>query len=356
MKILSIIGARPQFIKEAVVQHEINRYDDIEHVVVHTGQHYDKNMSDVFFEVLNMREPEYNLNIKSSKHGEMTGEMLIHLEDILLKENPDLVLLYGDTNSTLAGAIAASKLKIKICHVEAGLRRKEVTNTPEETNRVITDRISNLLFAPSKLSIDNLSKEGIRKGVHLTGDVMYDIFLKMKPKFDYSLIKKLNLKENDYIVMTLHRDFNVDCRQKLETILKEVNKISKEIRVVFPIHPRTKKRILEFNLEKFTSDITIIEPIDYLKLMGLTERCHKVVTDSGGYQKESYFAKKQAIVIMSESNWRELIDCGFNCLSREDEIYDNVMNLKKVEYIKYIYGDGRASENILSIIRKDYLN
>lgn len=353
MKILSIIGARPQFVKEAIVQNEINKFDDIEEIVVHTGQHYDSNMSGVFFEVLNMKKPNYNLGIKASNHGEMTGKMLIELEKIMLKEKPDIVLLYGDTNSTLAGAIAASKLKIKIAHVEAGLRQ-EPKDMPEEINRVLTDRISTYLFAPSNLGIENLKKEGINYNVHFTGDVMYDIFLKMKPKFDYSLMEKLNLEIDNYIMMTMHRDFNVDIPEKLEKILKDVNKLSKEIKVVLPIHPRTKKRIQEFGFENLISNLTVIEPIDYLKLMGLTENCYKVITDSGGYQKEAYFAGKRACIIMPDTGWRELTDCGFNVLTEEDKIYDNVMNTKKVDYIKNIYGDGRASQKIISILKGSY--
>ncbi len=353
MKVLSVIGARPQFVKEAVIQNEINKFDDIKEIVVHTGQHYDSNMSGVFFDVLNMRKPEYNLGIKASKHGEMTGKMLIELEKVMLKEKPDIVLLYGDTNSTLAGAISASKLKIKTAHVEAGLRQKP-KDMPEEINRILTDRISSYLFSPSSLGIENLRNEGITDNVYFVGDVMYDVFLKMKPKFDYSLMDELNLKENDYIMMTLHRDFNVDIPEKLEKILEEVNKISKEIKVVFPIHPRTKKRIQEFGFEDLVSDIMITEPIDYLKLMGLTQHCYKVVTDSGGYQKEAYFSGKQACIVMPDTGWRELIDCGFNVLTDEDKIYDNVMNMGKGNYVENIYGDGNASQKIISILREKF--
>jgi UDP-N-acetylglucosamine 2-epimerase (non-hydrolysing) len=353
MKVLSVIGARPQFVKEAVIQNEINKFDDIKEIVVHTGQHYDSNMSGVFFDVLNMRKPEYNLGIKASKHGEMTGKMLIELEKVMLKEKPDIVLLYGDTNSTLAGAISASKLKIKTAHVEAGLRQKP-KDMPEEINRILTDRISSYLFSPSSLGIENLRNEGITDNVYFVGDVMYDVFLKMKPKFDYSLMDELNLKENDYIMMTLHRDFNVDIPEKLEKILEEVNKISKEIKVVFPIHPRTKKRIQEFGFEDLVSDIMITEPIDYLKLMGLTQHCNKIVTDSGGYQKEAYFSGKQACIVMPDTGWRELIDCGFNVLTDEDKIYDNVMSAGRGSYVKNIYGDGNASQKIISILRKKF--
>jgi UDP-GlcNAc3NAcA epimerase len=350
MKILSIIGARPQFVKEAIIQNEINKYGDIDEVVVHTGQHYDSNMSGIFFDVLNMKKPEYNLGIKASYHGEMTGNMLIEVEKIMLQEKPDIVLLYGDTNSTLAGAIAASKLKIKIAHVEAGLRQ-EPKDMPEETNRVLTDRISNYLFVPSNLGIENLKNEGIFDNVYFTGDVMYDVFLKMRPKFNYSIIEELNLKEHQYIIMTLHRDFNVDYRENLEKILVDTNRLSKEIKVVFPIHPRTRTKIQEYDLGHLTSNIQIIEPIDYLKLMALTENCYKVITDSGGYQKEAYFADKQAVIVMPDTSWRELTESGLNLLTKADEIYDNVMSNKKVKYIKNIYGDGNAAEKIISIIK-----
>ena len=351
MKILSIIGARPQFVKEAIVQSEINKNQDIKEVVIHTGQHYDDNMSEVFFDVLEMKKPDYNLGVRASNHGEMTGKMLIELEKVMIREKPDIVLLYGDTNSTLAGAIAASKLKIKIAHVEAGLRQKEPKYIPEEINRILTDSISNYLFVPSNLAVENLNEEGIYEGIYFTGDVMYDIFLKMKPKFDYSLMDELKLKENQFIMMTMHRDFNVDKKEKLEKILKEIDKVSKEIKVVYPIHPRTKKRIIEFGLEKLIKNITIIEPIDYLQLMGLTEKCYKAITDSGGYQKETYFAGKQAIVIMPDTGWKELVDLGFNTLVDENDIYDKIMEDCKVEYIKNIYGNGKAATKIVNILK-----
>jgi len=352
MKILSIVGARPQFVKEAVIQKEIRKHVDITEVVVHTGQHYDSNMSGVFFDILGMNKPEYNLGIQAASHGEMTGKMLMELEKIMVIEKPDVVLLYGDTNSTLAGAVAASKLKIKVAHVEAGLRQ-EPKDMPEEINRVLTDRISNYLFAPSKLAVENLEKEGLSKNVHFTGDVMYDIYLQMKPEFDPSIIKALGLEEGKYIMMTLHRDFNVDEPKKLQKILQEVNKVAKEIPVVLPIHPRTRKRIEEFGLKKETSNITIIEPIDYLQLMALTEHCYKVITDSGGYQKEAYFAEKQGVVIMPDTSWRELTDQKLNLLSQEDEIYSKTMVPDTVKYTQGIYGQGDAAAKIIAILKED---
>lgn len=351
MKILSIIGARPQFVKEAIIQKEINKYKDITEVVVHTGQHYDDNMSGIFFQILGMKSPQYNLGINSSSHGEMTGKMIIELEKIMKDEKPDVVLLYGDTNSTLAGAIAASKLKINIAHIEAGLRQ-EPKDMPEEINRVLTDRISNFLFTPSNVANENLKKEGITKNVFFTGDVMYDVFLNMKSKFDYSILEKLKLQPSKYIMMTLHRDFNVDNLVKLEKILREVDKISKEIKVVLPIHPRTKKCIEKFELNDLLKNIMVIEPIDYLKLMALTENCLKVITDSGGYQKEAYFAGKQACLIMPDTSWRELTDLGLNVLMNEENIYKNVMSSQEGEYLKNIYGDGSSSKKIISILRE----
>ncbi|MDO5018693.1 MAG: UDP-N-acetylglucosamine 2-epimerase (non-hydrolyzing) [Lagierella massiliensis] len=349
MKILSIIGARPQFVKEAIIQHEINKYEDIEEVVVHTGQHYDENMSGIFFDVLNMRKPDYNLGIHGMTHGEMTGNMIIEIEKILQKENPDFLILYGDTNSTLAGAISAAKLGIKVCHIEAGLRQEPKT-MPEEINRVLTDRISNFLFVPSEYGMENLKKENITNNVYFTGDVMYDVFLKMKPSFDYSLMEKLQLEENNFILMTLHRDFNVDNKEKLEEILSQVERVSKEIPVIFPIHPRTKSRVKTFGLEKYLTEVLTLEPLDYLSLMGLTEKCKMILTDSGGFQKESYFAGKRAVVVMEDTSWRELSDKNINILSNPSDIYKNLMDRSNINFENNIYGKGDAAKQIVKIL------
>lgn len=248
MKVISLVGARPQIIKEAVL-HGKFKEKGIKEILVHSGQHYDYNMSSVFFEVLKIREPDYNLNVRSGTHGEMTGRIIIEFEKILLKEKPDLVLVYGDTNTTVAGALASVKLRIPIAHVEAGIRQQP-KDMPEEINRVITDHISHFLFCPSQLAVRNLKKEGITKNVYFVGDVMYDLYLKMKEKFQYEVFEKLNLKENEYILVTLHRDFNVDNSEKFKKILKQLQKISKQIKLVFPIHPRTRKRIYEFRFQR----------------------------------------------------------------------------------------------------------
>ena len=282
----------------------------------------------------------------------MTGQMLMEIEEILMEENPDVVILYGDTDSTLAGALAASKLKIKVAHIEAGLRQ-EPKDMPEETNRVLTDHISSYLFVPSETGIENLKKEGLKENVFFTGDVMYDIFLAMEEYFDASLMREYGLEKNNYIVMTLHRDFNVDYKDKLQTILEQVQKIAKEIPVILPIHPRTKKRVEEFGLESLLEGITVTQPIDYLKLMGLTKYCYKTITDSGGYQKESYFADKESIIIMPDTSWRELTDAGMNVLVEPHEIYDAVKRENEGEFEKYIYGKGNAAEEIISILKDD---
>ncbi len=276
MKILSLIGARPQFIKEAVIHAELKKRN-ISEIIVHYGQHYDVNMSGVFFRTLDIRQPDFNLGIGSGHHGEMTGKIMIEVEKLSIEIKPDVILVYGDTNTTLAGALVAAKLKIQLAHVEAGIRMfpKEM---PEEINRVVVDRISNSLFCPSLHTVENLKKEGIIDNVHLVGDVMFDLYLKMKKNFRFDLFENLKLEKDQYILLTMHRDYNVDDPRKLEKLLRAIGDMGNEIKVVFPIHPRTKKRIEEFNLEKYIQPLTIIPPCDYLNLMGLVKNSYKVVT------------------------------------------------------------------------------
>ncbi len=351
MKILSLIGARPQIIKEAILNQEFEK-KGIKEILVHSGQHYDFNMSDVFFQSLNVKKPDYNLGVGSGTHAQMTGKVMIEFEKVVLKEHPDIVLVYGDTNTTLAGAIVGAKLKIPVAHVEAGIRQ-EPKDMPEEINRVLTDHISKYLFCPSELAVNNLKKEGITEGVCFTGDIMYDLFLKMKPYFKEDIIEELNLEENKYIVTTIHRDFNTDSKEKLESILKELDKITKEIKIVFSIHPRTKKRIAEFNLNKYTKDILLIEPLDYLSMIGLIQKSLLVITDSGGLQKEAYFAEKRAIVVMPDTGWRELTDIGWNVLSGPDEIKSKMAHTFNNEVnsnVENIYGDGKTGEKITKFL------
>ncbi|APT76109.1 UDP-N-acetylglucosamine 2-epimerase [Marinitoga sp. 1137] len=348
MKIISLIGARPQFIKEAVLHKELKKRG-IDEILVHSGQHYDKNMSDIFFQTLNIKDPDYYLNVGSGNHGEMTGKIMIEFEKIVLKEKPDIILVYGDTNTTLAGALVASKLKIPVAHVEAGIRQ-EPKDMPEEINRVLTDRISNYLFCPSELAVENLKKENITSGVYFVGDIMYDLYKIMEKDFKYEIFKELKLKENDYILMTMHRDFNVDKKEKLEKILMQIEKISNEKTIVFPIHPRTRKRVKEFNFEKYLKNVILLEPIDYLNLMGLVKKSWKVITDSGGLQKEAYFAKKQAIVVMPDTGWRELIKLKWNILADENNLYEKTFEVINTAYPENVYGDGYCGEKIVEII------
>lgn len=351
MKIISLVGARPQFIKEAVIHREIKKHKNIREILVHSGQHYDFNMSDIFFEELEIRKPDYFLNVGSGPHGEMTGKIMIEFEKVVINEKPDVILVYGDTNTTLAGAIVAAKLKIPVAHVEAGIRQNP-KDMPEEINRVLTDHVSNYLFCPSNLAVKNLEKEGISIGVYFVGDIMYDLYLLMEDKFKYDVFKSLKLRENEYILLTLHRDFNVDNNEKLEKILTELNKISKEKRIVFPIHPRTRKRINEFNLEKYLENLIVIEPIDYLNLIGLVKMAWKVITDSGGLQKEAYFAKKRAVVLMPDTGWRELIEVKWNVLASENDLYEKTFVENYIEYPENLYGVGNAGKKIIDILLK----
>lgn len=351
MKLISIVGARPQFIKEAIVHKYLKKYPEIEEILVHSGQHYDFNMSDVFFETLDIKKPDYYLNVGSGLHGEMTGKIIIEFEKVTLKEKPDMILVYGDTNTTLAGAIVGAKLKIPVAHVEAGIRQ-EPKDMPEEINRVLTDHVSSLLFCPSELAVKNLEREGITKGVYFVGDVMYDLYLEMETRFKYEVYEELKLKEGEYIVVTLHRDFNVDNKEKLEEILKQLGKIAKEKQVIFLIHPRTKRRVQEFGLEDCLKGITVIEPVDYLNLIGLVKKCWKVITDSGGLQKEAYFAGKQAVVLMPDTGWRELVEVGWNRLTDEENLYQSVMEDNYRDFSGGVYGKGNAAELIVEKLCK----
>lgn len=348
MKVLSLVGARPQFIKEAILHAEFKK-KGIKEIIVHSGQHYDVNMSDIFFKTLGIKTPDYFLGVKSGLHGEMTGKIMIEFEKVLLKEKPNIVIVYGDTNTTLAGAIVSAKLKIPLAHVEAGIRMEPKT-MPEEINRALTDRISDYLFCPSQLAVKSLKKEGIEKGVYFVGDVMYDLFLKMKALFKYDFFKKYGLKENEYVIVTIHRDYNVDDPEKLKTILKQLVEVSKNKKIVFPLHPRTAKRIKEYKFEKYLKKLIVTEPLDYLDLMGLTMKCFKAVTDSGGYQKEVYFARKQAIVVMPDTGWRELL--GWNRITKPDKIAANILSSNIMPYPKNLYGKGDVGEKFIEILSK----
>lgn len=350
-KVVSLVGARPQFIKEAIIGAEVRRRKAWNHILVHSGQHYDANMSDIFFTELDMKHPDYFLGVGSGSHGKQTAEVLTKFEELLLNEKPDLVLVYGDTNTTVAGALAASKLKIPVAHVEAGIRQNP-KDMPEEINRVLTDHISKYLFCCSDLAAKNLEKEGITEGIFVPGDVMYDLYLKMKPRFTPKETREhYGLEKGRYIIATLHRDFNVDNFDPLRNILKGLAKAKKEagMEVLLPLHPRTSKRIEEFGLGSLVGNILTTGPIGYLDLMSLTQDCAAVVTDSGGYQKEAYYAGKRAVVIMPDTGWRELIEEGWNTLRSSSLVLEDLQDiLTSAKYPEDSFGSGDAGQRIIS--------
>jgi UDP-GlcNAc3NAcA epimerase len=355
MKILTILGARPQFIKAGSVSREVRRVKEegrsIEEVIVHTGQHYDANMSDIFFDEMQIPKPNYFLGIGGKSHGAMTGQMIEKIEEVALKEKPDWIIVYGDTNSTLAGAIVASKLHIKLAHIEAGLRSFNM-KMPEEVNRILTDRVSNILFCPTDAAVRNLKNEGYENlacKIVKSGDVMQDgaIFYK-------SLAVKPNIEiKNSFILCTIHRAENTDDENRLKSIFESLNEIAKEKQIILPLHPRTKK-ILE-NLKLDISNLTIIEPLGYLEMVWLIDNCNFVMTDSGGLQKEAYFFEKQCITLRDETEWVELVECGANTLVGADkqmmlEACKNSSTFNPSASMLNLYGGGKASENIIKEI------
>lgn len=348
MKIITVVGARPQFIKAAAVSNVIRKKH--EEILIHTGQHYDENMSKVFFEELNIPKPDYNLEVGSGNHGMQTGTTLIKLEEIYLKENPDLVLVYGDTNSTLAGALSASKLLIPVAHIEAGLRSFNMA-MPEEQNRILTDHISNILFAPTETAVNNLHNERINKNVYNVGDVMYDavLYFKKVAKEKLTIMNELNLKENQYILTTIHRAENTNDINKLKNIIEALNE--SKTKIILPMHPRTKKYIDSYGL-RIEENISVINPIGYLDMINLEMHAEKIVTDSGGVQKEAFFMKKPCITIRDQTEWVETVENGWNVIVGTDKtkIVDSIKNFQPQKEQENIFGDGNAAERILSIL------
>ncbi|UTC61608.1 UDP-N-acetylglucosamine 2-epimerase (non-hydrolyzing) [Treponema sp. OMZ 787] len=356
MHILTIIGARPQFIKAAVLSRYIkdNPHLGIKETLVHTGQHYDQNMSDIFFTEMDIPHPDYNLQIGSGSHGKMTGLMLEKIEELLLNLKPDLVLVYGDTNSTLAGALAASKLHIPVAHVEAGLRSFMMA-MPEEQNRRLTDHLSTWLFCPTDTAVENLKNEGIvsstgkpsadNKFVCKTGDIMYDASLYYRKK-----AVKMDVPD-DFILLTIHRAENTDDPARLKNIVSAINAVS-EKNFIFPVHPRTKKILTEQGLQ-FSSHVRLIEPIGYLEMLKYEESCSAVLTDSGGVQKEAFFFKKPCITMRDSTEWVELVDSGWNTLTGADteKIIFALKNIKVPKEYPELYGNGETAENIAAVLR-----
>ncbi|RNC83336.1 MAG: UDP-N-acetylglucosamine 2-epimerase (non-hydrolyzing) [Balneola sp.] len=309
-KIISIVGARPQFVKLSPLSKILR--EDFNEIIIHTGQHFDENMSKVFFEELDIPLPDYNLGVGSGNHGWQTAQMLIEIEEVLIKERPDLVIIFGDTNSTLAGILASSKLNIDTVHIEAGLRSYNM-EMPEEQNRIVSDHLSNHLFAPSKTAVANLKKEGLYEKAYLTGDIMVDSVLnnvelaKEKSKVVYDL----ELTPDEYYLVTLHRPYNVDDPDSLKNILSELGKLGHK--VIFPVHPRTRK-IIEKNKLSIANNIRLINPQGYLDFINLQKNSLKIITDSGGIQKEAYILNKPCITLRSETEWLETVESGWNLL------------------------------------------
>ncbi len=354
MKIITIIGARPQFIKAATVSRVIKDIPDIQEIIVHTGQHFDKNMSGIFFDELEIPTPNYNLKISSLSHGAMTGRMLEGIEKLILEEQPDWVLVYGDTNSTLAGALAASKLHIKVAHVEAGLRSYNM-DMPEEQNRVLTDRISTVLFCPTDVSVHNLRVEGYYNSnaqIVKSGDVMYDAALyysQRAKKPDW--FSDLELGEN-FSLATIHRAENTDSPQRLKEIVIAINEIHKEIPVVLPLHPRTRNKINDLDLNL---DVHVVEPVGYLQMVYLLKKSAFVLSDSGGVQKEAYYFKKPCLVLRDETEWIELAEHGANRIVGADrgKILCAVGEIHAdIDFNQSFYGDGDAAYKIVNFLQE----
>lgn len=356
MKILTVIGARPQFVKAAILSRLISRKEGIEEVLVHTGQHFDQNMSDIFFEEMEIPKPHYKLSINGLSHGAMTGRMLEEIEKILIAEKPDYVLVYGDTNSTLAGALAAQKLHIKVAHVEAGLRSFNM-RMPEEVNRILTDRISDILFCPTDTAIRNLHTEGMNNGTHQiekVGDIMYDAVLYYSHKVAEKGMVSHQYKKDGFVLCTLHRAENTDDLNRLENIVAALNHINEEIPVILPIHPRTRNIIQQL---KTPVNFTTIDPLGYFDMLGMLQKCAFVMTDSGGLQKEAYFFEKFCLTLRDQTEWVELTEHKVNFLvgADFDEIIRQYQLLRnrQADFKIPLYGQGNTGERIIEILLAD---
>ena len=351
MKLVTILGARPQFVKAATVSRALLDAGDIEEILVHTGQHFDVNMSDVFFEELDIPEPAHHLGIQGGSHGQQTGAMLTEIEKVLLKEVPDMVLVYGDTNSTLAGALAAAKLHIPIAHVEAGLRSFNM-NMPEEINRILTDRISDLLFAPTQIATKNLRRDGLAENkIIRTGDVMLDatLYHGIQAEKQSTVLADLGLSTKGYVLVTVHRAGNTDNRDRLKLIFDSLERLAAENRIVLPLHPRTRKSLgaIAFPFEK--SAIEFTDPVGYLDMLQLEKNAELIITDSGGIQKEAYFHKVPCVTLRKETEWVELVENGYNLLAEPENLPEIVAKARGIDFARAmnLYGNGAAAIEIV---------
>ncbi|WP_345972579.1 non-hydrolyzing UDP-N-acetylglucosamine 2-epimerase [Sulfurimonas diazotrophicus] len=367
MKILTVIGARPQFIKAATVSREVlkrqNDGVDIEEVIVHTGQHFDANMSDIFFEQMRIPKPDYNLEVHSLGHGAMTGQMLEKIEKVLLDEQPDWVLVYGDTNSTLAGALAAKKLHIRVAHVEAGLRSFNMA-MPEEVNRIMTDRISDLLFCPTATAVSNLQAEGfggdargfgsiVRSGDVMQDAAMFYAALSEKPGIEFDF-------DSPFVLTTIHRAENTDDPERLQSIFEALQTIAEKTPLILPLHPRTRAKLTALGIRSLHDRLIIIDPVGYLEMVYLLTHCALVMTDSGGLQKEAFFFEKPCITLRDETEWTELVEHGFNLLTGADrntiiDASEKMLRHKQLfdERKPELYGNGNASGIIVDALLKN---
>ncbi len=356
-KIITVIGARPQFIKAAPVSKAFLETNSIKEILVHTGQHYDSNMSDIFFSELGIPIPVYNLGIGSGSHAFQTAEMMKGLEDIFIKESPDIVLIYGDTNSTLAAALVASKLHIPIAHVEAGLRSFN-REMPEELNRIISDTISTYLFCPTNLAVKNLKNEGIINNVFQCGDVMYDAAIQfaVKAEAESNILNKLNVEEGEFILATIHRAENTDSEKKLINIFKALSTLAEDYVVLLPLHPRTKRFAEEYSILDKLNKVKLIEPLGFLDMVKLEKKAAAIVTDSGGVQKEAYFHKTPCVTVRDQTEWVETVDAKWNILADATDCekilvsFKNIMAEPNREDIGE-YGDGKTSQFIAEKLR-----
>ena len=368
MKLLTVLGARPQFIKAAALSRAISEKNSssnlfIEEIIVHTGQHYDPKMSEIFFQELDIPFPDHNLEISNLSHGAMTGRMIEGIEKLIIKHNPDYVVLYGDTNSTLAGSIAASKLHTPIAHIEAGLRSNNLA-MPEEVNRILTDRVSNLLFCPTTLAIKNLQDEGYpfqlansrNQIIENVGDVMLDVVRHFDKEFKKNkILENLGLKEKEYILCTIHRAENVDDYKNLDNILEALIHISADIRVVLPIHPRTKNKLSKYIEKNLFDALLIIDPLPYFDMQALSMNSKLILTDSGGLQKEAFFHQVPCITLREETEWVETVTSGWNTLAGSDKekIVSIFNNIKTPNKIENLYGTGHAANKIVDSLLKN---
>ncbi len=351
MKIVTVLGARPQFIKASVVSRAFKNAE-INEVIIHTGQHFDSLMSDVFFQDLDLPQPDYHLNIHSLNHGAMTGRMMEAIEELVIQEQPDWICVYGDTNSTLAGAIVAAKLhNISLAHIEAGLRSFN-RQMPEEVNRVVTDHLSQLLFAPTPLAVKCLQDEGIYSGVHLVGDVMMDAILNYQHQAQQTsdILTKYQLSHDEFYLATIHRPSNTDDVSRLSSILNSFTKL--DFPVVFPIHPRTQAQIKNMGLTHyFDSDaIVALPPVSYLDMLVLESTCRSIITDSGGIQKEAYILQRPCFTLRQETEWKETVDLGWNQLVQPENLSASIANFTLPSASPTVYGIGNAATQISELL------